>query len=80
MIGAAKSAASVREAVRQQVWAARHKGEFDGNDLDAMNAFQVRAHASLPPDAMIAALREAAPRAVTGRARFPGPCAGCGCR
>lgn len=71
LIGAAKANASVRESVRQQVWALRHKSSFDGNDLDAMNALQVRMHAALSPAQRVAALRAAVPAAVAGRMRFP---------
>jgi uncharacterized protein (TIGR03083 family) len=73
LIGAAKSGASVREAMRQQGWAKRHAGDFDGNALDAANDLQVRDHAGLSPSERIAMLREVAPRAVRGRMRFPRP-------
>lgn len=73
LVGAARANASVREAVRQQVWAARHKKEFDGNDLDAMNALQVRGHAHLGPAELVATLRSLSTRAVRGRMRFPRP-------
>jgi uncharacterized protein (TIGR03083 family) len=73
LIGATKANSSIRELLRQQVWAMRHKGEFDGNDLDAMNELQIREHRDLTPDARIVALRSQAPKAVEGRMRFPGP-------
>ena len=73
MIGAARANASVREVIRQQVWATRHKRDFNGNDLDAMNALQVRDHAALNPQERIEALRALAGSAVAGRARFPRP-------
>lgn len=76
LIGAAKANASVRETIRQQIWAVRHKGEFDGNDLDAMNALQVRDHASLSPAQRVAMLQALVPRAVAGRMRFPRPLRG----
>ena len=73
LVGAARANASVREVVRQQVWAARHKKEFGGNDLDAMNALQVRDHADLRPRELVNTLRALAPAAVRGRMRFPRP-------
>ena len=73
LIGAARANTSVRETIRQQVWATRHKREFDGNDLDAMNALQVRTHESLSPAERVETLRALAPRAVAGRMRFPRP-------
>ena len=76
LVGAARANASVREAVRQQVWAVRHKQEFGGNDLDAMNALQVRDHAHLGPHDLVEMLRSLAPKAVRGRMRFPRPLRG----
>jgi uncharacterized protein (TIGR03083 family) len=71
LVGAAESFASVREGIRQQVWANRHKREFNGSALDAWTGLHVRKHADLPPPALLARLREIAPRAVRGRSRFP---------
>jgi uncharacterized protein (TIGR03083 family) len=71
LIGAAESHASVREGLRQQLWAQRHKGEFGGSDLDAWTGLHVREHADLTSTARLERLREIAPRAVRGRARFP---------
>nr|WP_246221525.1 maleylpyruvate isomerase family mycothiol-dependent enzyme [Phytoactinopolyspora mesophila] len=71
MIGAAKGHASMRQSIREQVWAARHKKDFGGSSLDAMNARQVAAHADLTPPERIAQLREIAPAAVRGRMRTP---------
>jgi uncharacterized protein (TIGR03083 family) len=73
LVGAAKSGASVREAMRQQGWAKKHAGEFEDNALDAANELQIRDHAELSPSERIAMLREVAPRAVRGRMRFPRP-------
>lgn len=73
LIGAARANTSVRETIRQQAWAARHKREFDGNDLDAMNALQVRTHAFLSPAERVETLQALAPKAVAGRMRFPRP-------
>lgn len=73
LIGAARANGSVRELVRQQLWATRHKKEFGGNDLDAMNALQIRDHADLSPGQRVATLRALSRQAVDGRLRFPGP-------
>ena len=76
LIGAARSNASIRELLRQQAWAKRHKREFGGNDLDATNALQVRDHAALTPAQRLETLRSIAPKAVAGRMRIPGPLRG----
>ena len=73
LIGAARACASLREMARQQLWGRRHRGEFDGNDLDAVNALQVRDHADLIPAARIETLRAASRPAVKARMRFPLP-------
>lgn len=72
MIGAARGHASLLEMMRQLSYGARHKTEFDGNDLDATNDLQIREHADLVPVERLAALREVAPKAVAGRMRTPG--------
>jgi uncharacterized protein (TIGR03083 family) len=71
LIGAAKACASVREQVRQQVWGFRHRREFDGNPLDAVNALQVEDHRTLAPAERVAALRAVAGPSVRGRMRVP---------
>lgn len=72
LIGAARGHASLRELIRQQAWAVRHKRDYDGNALDAMNALQVREHEDLTPAERVLRLREIAPAAVEGRMRLPG--------
>jgi uncharacterized protein (TIGR03083 family) len=72
LVGAAKSHASMRETVRQIRYGSRHKTEFDGNDLDAMNALQVADHAGLDPVELLEELRAIAPRAVAKRMSRPG--------
>ena len=72
LIGAGKSGASLREAMRQQQWGKKHADEFGGNTLDATNELQVRDHSHLSPNERIEALRAVAPRAVRGRLRLPG--------
>lgn len=73
LIGAAKAYASVREQVRQQIWGHRHRAEFDGNPLDAVNALQVEDHRGLLPAQRVAALRAAAGPSIRGRMRVPAP-------
>lgn len=73
LIGAAKSGASVRESLRQQLWGKRHAADFDGNALDAVNERQVAEHASLTPAERLAELQAVAPAAVEGRMRLPRP-------
>lgn len=71
LIGAGRSNASFREFVRQQAWALRHKGEFDGNGLDATNARQSMDHVGLSPTERIDTLRAVSADAVDGRMSFP---------
>jgi uncharacterized protein (TIGR03083 family) len=70
LIGAGESNASLVELNRQQLWGLRHKGDHDGNSLDACNAHQVASHAGLNPSERVAALKALAPRAVRGRMRW----------
>lgn len=72
VLGSAEAQASVREQLRTQLWARRHKDEYRGQPLDAWTDLHVREHADLTPRERIAALRDLAPRAVRGRARLPG--------
>ena len=69
LVGAARGHASTREMVRQAVHGMRHKAEFDGNDLDAMNALQVADHQHLFPAQLVNDLRDLAPKAVSARMR-----------
>lgn len=71
LVGAAHATASLREAIRQLSYGLRHRGEFGGSDLDAMNDLQVREHRHRSRTELIALLREVGPRAVRKRARFP---------
>ncbi|MBW3659540.1 MAG: maleylpyruvate isomerase family mycothiol-dependent enzyme [Actinobacteria bacterium] len=71
LIGAAAANASVREMLRQLAWSARHRGEYDGNALDATNDLQVRDHADLSPAERVRRLEELMPAAVAGRMRLP---------
>jgi uncharacterized protein (TIGR03083 family) len=71
LIGAAKGSASVREQIRQQAWGLRHRGEFAGNSLDAINALQVADHRTMTPAERIAALRAVSGPSVRFRMRIP---------
>lgn len=71
LVGAAEGHAAVPRLVRQAVWARRHRAEFDGSEVDAMNACQIRDHADDTPEQRVADLRRLAPRAVAGRMRMP---------
>jgi uncharacterized protein (TIGR03083 family) len=71
LLGAGEAHASFPELLRQQAWAMRHRREYDGNALDAWTGLHVRRHAELDPDALLARLRDIAPRAVHARSRFP---------
>lgn len=72
LVGAASGHASIAEQIRQLRHGAKHRSEFGGSDLDAMNDLQVRDHLDLGPPALVARLTELAPRAVRGRMRAPG--------
>jgi uncharacterized protein (TIGR03083 family) len=72
LIGAAKSNASMRETVRQQLYGARHKSDFGGNALDATNDLQISDHRDLDATELVDALRDIYPKAVRGRMRTPG--------
>jgi uncharacterized protein (TIGR03083 family) len=69
LLGAARGHASLPEFVRQAVWGARHKGQYAGSALDAMNARQIRSVADLESTRVVSDLRATAPRAVAGRMR-----------
>ncbi|HEX2072460.1 MAG TPA: maleylpyruvate isomerase family mycothiol-dependent enzyme [Geodermatophilus sp.] len=68
VLGEAEGAGSVREFVRQFVATARA-----GGGVDAYTALQVREHAGLTPGEVVDRFAAAAPRAVRGRRRVPGP-------
>lgn len=73
LLGAAKANAAVRENVRQQLWGVRHRRQYGGNALDAVNALQITDHAGLDATQLLRALRDTAPVAVTARMRTPAP-------
>jgi uncharacterized protein (TIGR03083 family) len=71
VIGAAKGFASVREQIRQQTWGYRHRREFGGNWVDAINALHVSDYRTLTPARRIAALHAVAAPSVRFRMRIP---------
>ncbi|GAA5160090.1 maleylpyruvate isomerase family mycothiol-dependent enzyme [Ornithinimicrobium tianjinense] len=71
LIGNARSGASTREMLRQNLYGVRHAREHDGNPMDAYNALQVAEHAGLRPAERVATLRDLLPAAVDGRMRTP---------
>jgi uncharacterized protein (TIGR03083 family) len=71
MLGAARGHASLPQLARQALHGARHKREFDGNDMDAMNDLQVRDHIDLGPSDLMRELSSIAPRAVAKRMSRP---------
>lgn len=73
LLGAAKGNASFREMLRQQIYGARHKSDFDGNALDATNDLQVADHRHLGPDELLAGLDDICAKSVqtrVGRSRI----------
>lgn len=69
MAGAAQGHASLPIMLRQTIQGARHKGEFQGNSLDAMNEIQIRSQAGRTGEQLSEMLIELAPRAIRGRRR-----------
>lgn len=69
LVGAARGNASLLEFSRQQMWGFRHRRDFGGNPLDAVNARQIADHAQLPDADRAEALRAVVPDAVRGRMR-----------
>ena len=69
LVGAAAGHASLGLFVRQYVWGVRHRKEFGGSGLDAMNQGQINALRSQSPDSLRRALTDLAPKAVAGRSR-----------
>jgi uncharacterized protein (TIGR03083 family) len=69
LVGAAEGHASLPAFVSQLAWGRRHRAEFDGSSLDAMNHKQISDQAARRDDALVPLLHDLAPRAVAGRAR-----------
>ncbi len=69
LVGAAQGHASLPVFVRQYAWGMRHRKDFGGSSLDAMNQRQIdglREHSDVE---LLRLLVDLAPKAVTGRAR-----------
>jgi uncharacterized protein (TIGR03083 family) len=71
MVGAMRSAASLRELVRQQATVARRRRRHGGNVTDIMTALQVELTAGLTEQQLVAECRRLALPAARGRARTP---------
>ena len=69
LVGAAQGHASLPVFVRQYVWGVRHRKDFGGSGLDAMNQGQIDSLRTQSDARLVRLLAELAPRAVTGRAR-----------
>lgn len=70
LIGAARGNASLLEYTRQQLSGLRHRRDFGGNPLDAVNARQIADHTHLPDSHRAEVLRAVVPDAVRGRMRL----------
>ncbi len=57
LVGAGRCYSSFPRMMRVVAWAQRHRREFDGNDLDAMNHRQVEQHRHLSPAQLLDTLR-----------------------
>jgi uncharacterized protein (TIGR03083 family) len=69
LVGAAQGHASTPLFLRQYTWGMRHRAEFAGSSLDAMNQRQIDDQRGVSDDELVRLLQETAPRAVAGRAR-----------
>jgi uncharacterized protein (TIGR03083 family) len=73
VVGAMRSAASVRELARQQREVARRVKQGAGAQVDVMTALQIELTAALTTAQLVAECRALVPRATAGRRRVPGP-------
>ena len=73
MLGAMRSAASVRELVRQQRLIKQRVKEDGGNEVDHMTAVQVELTAGLTPTELVDECRSLVGPAARGRKRTPAP-------
>jgi uncharacterized protein (TIGR03083 family) len=71
LVGAMRSAASVRELARQQLAVKRRSRSGGGNETDIMTALQVELTAALSIPQLLAEARALVGRAATGRRRTP---------
>jgi uncharacterized protein (TIGR03083 family) len=73
MVGAMRSASSIREQIRQQREIARRTKRDGGNRVDTMTAVQIGRTAALTPEALVTECWELVDRAALGRKRTPLP-------
>lgn len=73
LVGAMRSAASVRELLRQQREVKRRTKAEGGVETDHMTAIQIELAADLSPDELVRELRDLVPAATAGRRRTPRP-------
>lgn len=71
VVGAMRSAASLRETASQQRAVKRRSKRTGEQEVDAMTAIQVERSAGLSVDAVVRELQALVPRAVAGRRRVP---------
>ena len=76
VLGAMRSAASLRATARLQRAVKRRARATGEREVDAMSALQVEANADLTPTEVVAAMQELVDRAADGRARLPEVVAG----
>jgi uncharacterized protein (TIGR03083 family) len=69
LVGAAEGHGSLPAFVHQYAWGVRHRKDFGGSGLDAMNQKQINDQRALSDAALVQRLDELAPRAVAGRSR-----------
>ncbi|MFI5099767.1 MAG: maleylpyruvate isomerase family mycothiol-dependent enzyme [Actinomycetes bacterium] len=69
LVGAAQGHASLPVFVRQYAWGVRHRGDFGGSSLDAMNQCQIDGLREVSDGALLRLFGELVPKAVAGRAR-----------
>jgi uncharacterized protein (TIGR03083 family) len=73
LVGAMRSAASVRELVGQQLESARRAKRDGGLVVDAMTALQIERTADLTPAELVTEAQHLVDRSTTGRRRTPAP-------
>ncbi|HYF45829.1 MAG TPA: maleylpyruvate isomerase family mycothiol-dependent enzyme [Acidimicrobiales bacterium] len=71
LVGALRSAASIRELARQQLGAKRRARAEGGDEVDHMTAIQVASTAALSNEQLVTEARRLVPKAVAGRRRTP---------
>jgi uncharacterized protein (TIGR03083 family) len=69
LVGAAQGHASLPVFIRQYIWGVRHRGDFGGSGLDAMNQGQINGLRAVSDQDLLGLLDDFAPKAVHGRAQ-----------